>query len=80
MGQLLQPGETQKSAASFNAMDRPEDAGEKILGGGFAFQLHQFLVESIQVLVALDEKILNDFVHRPIRHSNFAVARCTSRT
>jgi hypothetical protein len=38
-------------------------------------QLHQFLVESIQVLIAFDKKILNDFVHRTIPLLEFRFCR-----
>src|SRR5271165_7414077 len=48
-------------------MDRPKDAGQKLLRSRLALQLYQFLVEAVQVLAAFDKKILNDFVHRLIR-------------
>jgi hypothetical protein len=46
-------------------MDRPEDTGEQVVRRRITLQLDQFLVEPIQVFIALDKKILNDFVHSP---------------
>jgi hypothetical protein len=66
MRQLFQPGEAQKSAAALDGMDRSENAGQQLFGGRVGFQFHQFLVQSVQVLVAFDEKIFNDFVHKLI--------------
>src|ERR1035438_9030339 len=64
MRQLFQPGEAQKSAAALDGMDRSENAGQQLFGGRVGFEFHQFLVQSVQVLVAFDEKIFNDFVHK----------------
>ena len=63
--QLLQPREAEKSTAPFDGVNRPENAGEQLLGRRITLQFDQFLVEPIQVFIALDKKILNDFVHSP---------------
>jgi hypothetical protein len=45
--------------------NRPENTGEQVVGRRITLQLDQFLVEPIQVFIALDKKILNYFVHSP---------------
>src|ERR1017187_8571345 len=59
-------------------MDRAENTGQKLGGRRFALQLHQFLVQPVQVLVALDKKIVNDFIHRLIR-SRVLIEPCARR-
>lgn len=54
MRHFLQVGESQKSATSLNGVDRPKNAGQQFLGRRLLFQLHQFLVQPVQVLVAFD--------------------------
>ena len=61
--QLFQPRETQKSAASLDGMDGPENAGQKFDRGRLALQSDEFLIQPVEVLVAFDKKIFNDFVH-----------------
>jgi hypothetical protein len=64
VGQLFEPRKAQESAASLDSVDGAENAGQQLFGGRIGLQFHEFLVQPIQVLVAFDEKIFNDFVHK----------------
>ena len=63
MGDFLQARKTKESATAFNSVNRTEDSGQQILGTRIGFQLDQFLIEPVEVLMAFNEEVLDDFVH-----------------
>src|SRR5262249_50368066 len=54
--------EAEKSAGAFDRMNRTEDAGERVSIAGIFFQLDQLAIQQIEVLVAFDQKLANDFI------------------
>jgi hypothetical protein len=52
--QFFQPGKTQESAATLEGVDRPENAAQQLFRGRVGLQLNQFLVQAVQVFIALD--------------------------
>jgi hypothetical protein len=50
----------QKATRSLDRMDGAKDAAQRRLRRGILFQRYQVAVESIEILVALDEKIPDD--------------------
>lgn len=62
MGQSLQLFKPQEPARTLNGMDAAKDAGQQVGRSGITFQLHELAVEPIEILIALDQKFLNQIV------------------
>src|ERR1700733_2475881 len=60
---FFEASKPQESAASLDGVNRSKNAGQQFLGRGIRFQLHELLVQPVQILAALDKKILNNVVH-----------------
>jgi len=60
MGQRLQLVESQKATRALNRMNAAEDTGQQFSRRGIAFQLHQFAVQPVEVLVTFDQELLNE--------------------
>ena len=57
MGELLQPVELEEARGSFDGVDRPEDARERLLVVGSDLEGDEFAVQLIQALEALDREL-----------------------
>src|SRR5438552_16010975 len=63
MCDFFQVGKTEKAATSLYGVNGTKDAGEQVPRGGIRLQLHQFLIQPIQVFPALDKNIPDQIVH-----------------
>ena len=59
MGDRLELGVSKKPAGAFDRVDRAKDAGQQVAVLGVFFELNKVLIELSQVLVALDEKFVD---------------------
>jgi hypothetical protein len=65
VGDRFELGEPQKTAGALDGVDGAENTGQSFAVAGIPLQLHEFAVQRIQVLVALDQKFADDvFAHR----------------
>src|SRR5665213_2131536 len=63
MRNFLQFAESQKPAAAFDGMNRAKNARQKFLRSWVGLQLDQFAIQTVQILIAFDQKIANQIVH-----------------
>ena len=54
--------ECQKSRRTFNGMNRPENAGQNLPVVGILLQLQQLPVQTVEIFIALDQKLFDNVV------------------
>jgi hypothetical protein len=74
MSDRLELGVAQEARGSLDRVDRPEDP-RQLVGRRVLLQVHQFPVETVEVLVTLDQKLSDDLVH--LVHSGDPFRRAT---
>src|SRR6476646_11165495 len=62
MGDLFQYGKPKEAACSLDCVNRAEDACQHRRIFGTLLQLHEFLVQTGEIFVALDEEFLNNIL------------------
>ena len=55
--------ETDEATGAFYGMDGPENAGENVYVTRVLLQINQILVQLVQVFIAFDQELIDDFTH-----------------
>ena len=63
MGERLQLGVPEEPAGAFDGVDGTENGGKQRLLGRVCLKSDKISVQAVEVLVALDQKVVDDFLH-----------------
>jgi hypothetical protein len=80
VGNFFEARKTKESATAFNSVNRTEDSGQQILGSRIGFQLDQFLIEPVEILIAFNEEVFDDFVHNNLALFEMVSCKCSTTT
>jgi len=51
-----------RATRTFNRVNAAEDTGKQFSRSGIAFQLYQFAVQPVEVLVTFDQELMNEVI------------------